>query len=325
MNSQVRVHDCDEGWVAGQHICLRVFFSGRVLESHPLSILSAPPAYSCLSNPGLLLGARVNGDWTRALNTFVREKQEGLIATGGSWKDKDGDRDVSVPVQVMIDGPYGGSSVDLGQYETVLLVSGGSGITFTLGLLDDIVGRCVKLRRHGGERTQRIEFVWCIRSFGEHILNYRRYSRNRILSLRVLGTLTWFAPMLTDIATTAAKSSINLHISIFVTCLCDPDAVPLIPNCDVTMTRPSIYGLLQDLTGPLNPSSPLTGTGSVEEDGQGRHVVERMDRGQGGGVAVCACGPASLTTEAQNAVARLGVMRGMELGGVVIHVEQFTL
>ena len=166
MGSKVHVHDCDEGWVAGQHICLRVFYSGRILESHPLSILSAPPAHSCLSNPGLLLGARVNGDWTRALNTFVRGEQERLITTDVICDDKE--QDVSVPVQVMIDGPYGGSSVDLGQYGTVLLVSGGSGITFTLGLLDDIVGRCIKLRRRGGERTRRIEFAWCIRSFGEH-------------------------------------------------------------------------------------------------------------------------------------------------------------
>ena len=169
MRFQVRVHDCDEGWIAGQHVCLRVFFSGRPLESHPLSILSAPPAHSCLSSPGLLLAARVNGDWTHALNSFVREKQENLTATNGACNDKESDRDMSVPVQVMIDGPYGGSSVDLGEYETVLLVSGGSGVTFTLGLLDDIVGRCVKLRRHGGERTRRIEFVWCIRSYGKHV------------------------------------------------------------------------------------------------------------------------------------------------------------
>ena len=71
-----------------------------------------------------------------------------------------------VPVQVMIDGPYGGCSIDLGDHETVLLFAGGSGITFTLGLLDDIVSRCTKKGRSNGERTRRIEFGWCIRSFG---------------------------------------------------------------------------------------------------------------------------------------------------------------
>lgn len=73
---------------------------------------------------------------------------------------------VGAPVQVMFDGAYGGCSIDLGDFESVMLVAGGSGVTFTLGLLDDIVGRCVKLARAGREKTRRIEFVWCIRSFG---------------------------------------------------------------------------------------------------------------------------------------------------------------
>lgn len=75
-------------------------------------------------------------------------------------------------MHVMIDGPYGGCSIDLGEYESVLLFSGGSGVTFTLGMLDDIVGRVVKLGRSGGERTKRIEFAWCIRSFGEYRQRY---------------------------------------------------------------------------------------------------------------------------------------------------------
>ena len=95
----------------------------------------------------------------------------------------------------------------------------------------------------------------------------------------------------------------------------------MIPNCDVIVRRPSIYGLLQDLTGSPSPSSSFAG--SVEEEGQ---VAGRMDAcGQGGGVAVCASGPASLTREARNAVARIGAVRGIKLGGVAIHVEQFTL
>jgi NAD(P)H-flavin reductase len=161
---QVRVHDCDDGWLGGQHVRLRVFFSGRVLESHPLTILSAPPSHSCLSNPGMILGSRVNGDWTRALNDYAYKEQERLQAL-----DKTSEN-VSVPIQVMLDGPYGGSSLDLGRFESALLVAGGSGVTFTLGILDDIVGRCVKLGRRGGERTRRIEFAWCIRSFGECLL-----------------------------------------------------------------------------------------------------------------------------------------------------------
>ena len=67
---------------------------------------------------------------------------------------------------VMLDGPYGGTTLDFGERETVLLVSGGSGVTFALCILDDLVGRIIKLGRPLSERTKRIQFVWYIRSYG---------------------------------------------------------------------------------------------------------------------------------------------------------------
>ena len=126
---------------------------------------------------GLSLGIRAAGDWTKALNGYANQMakimEESPIRSGGTAIDVVEKRATSlksldVPVQVLIDGPYGGSSIDLGDYETVLLLSGGSGITFTLGLLDDIVGRCIRKDRMNGEKTKRIEFSWCIRSFGEY-------------------------------------------------------------------------------------------------------------------------------------------------------------
>lgn len=99
---------------------------------------------------------------------YAAQEQERLALekAGEEKKGDDVSGGVGVPVQVMLDGPYGGCSVDLGQYESVLLVAGGSGATFTLGLLDDIVGRCLKLGRKDGEKTRRIEFAWCVRSYG---------------------------------------------------------------------------------------------------------------------------------------------------------------
>ena len=78
--------------------------------------------------------------------------------------------EMGAPIQVMIDGPYGGPCIDLGEYENVLLVAGGSGASFSVGVLDDIVGRCCVLGRPNGEKTRRIEFVWYIKSFGEFLV-----------------------------------------------------------------------------------------------------------------------------------------------------------
>lgn len=88
-----------------------------------------------------------------------------LIVNGEEEEDTDA---TPVPVHVMIDGPYGGCSVDPSSYETVLLVSGGSGATFTIAVLDALVGKYI---RSGPDQvvTRKIEFVWFIRSYGAGI------------------------------------------------------------------------------------------------------------------------------------------------------------
>ncbi|KAJ8468284.1 hypothetical protein ONZ45_g17299 [Pleurotus djamor] len=266
----VRIPNCDAGWVAGQHVRLRVFFSGRIFESHPLTIASAPSLISCTDANGILLGARVCGDWTKALNAYASSEVERLTSHQVKEKKTRRSESVDVPVHIMIDGPYGGSSVDLGEYESALLVAGGSGITFTLGMLDDIVGRCVTLNRPAGEKTRRIEFAWCIKSF---------------------GAINWFSSELMAIAKKAGESasSLDLHITIFVTCLCDPEAVPDIPNCDVILERPSVHALLKGLVTPPPPPSDRADTAPIDtvDTELGRQSVSKLGWvGFGGG---CRC------------------------------------
>lgn len=120
--------------------------------------------------PGISFGVRVLGDWTRSLNQYA-SRVSAETMTERDQAAEDTQVFSEVPVQVMIDGPYGGCSMDLGDHETVLLLAGGSGITFTLGLLDDLVGRCIKKGRSNGERTRKIEFAWCVRSFGMFVFD----------------------------------------------------------------------------------------------------------------------------------------------------------
>ncbi|EIN03568.1 hypothetical protein PUNSTDRAFT_116967 [Punctularia strigosozonata HHB-11173 SS5] len=352
----INVHDCSGGWVAGQHVRLRAFVSGRLFESHPLTIMRAPPSTSCLSPSSargtLTLGARAVGDWSRELNAYARAERD--RTSKGKELDGIDTTDLGADVQVMIDGPYGGCSVDLGEFESVLLVAGGSGATFTLGMLDDIVGRCVRLGRPNGERTKRIKFAWCIKSF---------------------GAIEWFAQPLMEIAAVAATpgSGLDLHVSVFVTCLCNPEAVPPIPNSDVRVGRPSIHKMLRDfVTPPCAPCADSVAKGAScccapdtagtstlstasasqpgvlsasEKAAETKLEVEEEERfatecdceagdfdvpglrwvGLGGGVAVCASGPERLTREAKNAVARIGMARSVALGGIALHTELFSL
>jgi ferric-chelate reductase len=124
--------------------------------------------------------------------------------------------------------------------------------------------------------------------------------------------------MLIDIADAAAEeSSLDLHISIFVTCLCDTPALPAIPNSTVTTTRPDLYQLLARILSPALVEDDVEDE-SMRQVGDKRVVCQ-------GGVGVCASGPESLAREAANAVARLGPVHGRRVGGIALHTEVFSL
>jgi len=143
------------------------------------------------------------------------------------------------------------------------------------------------------------------------IANYASFGVEVSLTGMVTGHIQWVAPMLMDIATVVSGCpSLDLHISIFVTCLCDPEAVPPIPNSIVTMERPTARQLLNDMITP-----------PADDAVDGLRWV-----GAGGGLGVCASGPSELTREVANAVAKLSLSESAkEFGGVGLHTETFVL
>ncbi|KAJ7138880.1 hypothetical protein C8R46DRAFT_1136442 [Mycena filopes] len=343
------------GWRAGQHVQVRALVGGRAWEGHPLSVCCAAPEVSCLRAPdggpiGMLLAARACGDWSRALYDFGASAP-GLDLADAKNADADADLEAHtthgtpIPTRaahLILEGPYGGPTLRAADYERVLLFAGGSGATFTLGVLDELVGLSVRRHLLPQVKTRRIVWCWCVRSF---------------------GAIHWFAPHLLQIATLAARpdSGLDLRIRIFVTCLCDPDKVPAIPGCTVTDTeaRPRVGDVLGRLLGPVATrvadccaeeegsetssidDGDLADLERVAEDEkeEGKQSTEEggadLEKGQGrtrrvasgaGGVAVFAAGPGSLIREAGNAVARANVGgQGRKAGGVAFCGEVFTV
>jgi ferric-chelate reductase len=169
-----------------------------------------------------------------------------------------------------------------------------------------------------------------------------------------VGSLNWFSAQLQDLACAAARCpTLDLHISVYVTCLCDPEAVPDIPNSLVTMERPAALGMLRRFISPgagrgegasegtgasadtveVGPVKRAGGQGRVNVlGGEGEEVTEVempvMAGGEArveGGVAVCAAGPESLTREVANAVARVGMLSGARVGGIALHTEAYAI
>ncbi|KZV60449.1 hypothetical protein PENSPDRAFT_594068 [Peniophora sp. CONT] len=338
----IKVHNVSGSYAPGAHFRVRVLAGSHILESHPLTIASAPLTHTVTSSHSLLLAARNTGDWSRSLSSYARAEGERLALLDPKKPTKEYEVGVGrdeadgAEVQVTLDGPYGGLSLDLGDYESALLIAGGAGMSAILGVLDDIVGRVVRLGRKGGEKTRRIQIVWCIRSF---------------------GAIDWFATPLHNILTAASHPSANLdvHLSVFVTCLCNPSAVPALPNSAVSVARPVLHSLLREFISPSSSSSspedvesqedlvaasslpspedkftPAKKASEQEDDAPLRADASVLKARwlaphAGGGVAVAAAGPEALCRDARNAVARLGAGEVRRAGGVAVGVEVFAL
>lgn len=263
--------------MAGQHLRVRVLsLSGRSFESHPLTILSTPQ-----DGKGVLLGTRAAGDWSRQLFQY---------ASAGEHLDTNIRKEPKLTLQegaidrrhayVLLEGPYGGCSIDV--RKDILLVAGGSGVTFALSVISDAINNTLRTSSLPTSTTptvRRVRLVWCIKGFGH---------------------IRWFAPQLQGLAALAQDPAygVQFEIRIFVTCLCDPEAISPIAGCvveEVVGARPKggVAALLKDFM----------------EDGRSR---------DGNSIAICATGPESLTREAKNAAARLG-------GGVEVHTELFSM
>ncbi|OJJ46488.1 hypothetical protein ASPZODRAFT_16248 [Penicilliopsis zonata CBS 506.65] len=112
------------GWKAGQHVFLRFCTGGHILTAHPFTISS--------SSPGQFVEEKMPVKMNEMV--FYIAVNKGLTARLATLACKS-----SPTVPVYIEGPYGGpSSSDFSRFDTVLIVSGGSGAGFSIGLLEEI-------------------------------------------------------------------------------------------------------------------------------------------------------------------------------------------
>jgi predicted ferric reductase len=87
---------------------------------------------------------------------------------------QDGAQYSQAPLRMRIDGPYGKPSLDFMQYRTVVLVSGGIGVTPMMSILRELVDRQVA---NMPIATQAIYFLWVIPDIGNlNLLNFLLYN-----------------------------------------------------------------------------------------------------------------------------------------------------
>lgn len=157
-------------WTPGSHVFLSIPQLG-LAQSHPATIASTPS-----SHEGKLI--------------FLLKGHKGF--TGRLLQAAETSPASNSPWKALIDGPYG-HTADYAAFDTVLLISGSTGTTYTLPILLDIASRAQNARLP----VQRIVFVWIIKN--------------------TLWT-SWIADELTSAAEKLDAVGIELTVRIHVTC-----------------------------------------------------------------------------------------------------------
>lgn len=155
--TRIEIPRVNAGWRAGQHVRIRVFSSGMGImgwsEVHPFTIAS-------IGGDGMVLMCKKAGGWTTKLYNMADkpsvsgEKMTSLL-------------DRTCKASVMLEGPYGGvGHTMLNGFSGAVFVAGGSGITFPLAAMQDLVQKNIQ----GRSRVRAIHLVWCVQDPGMFLL-----------------------------------------------------------------------------------------------------------------------------------------------------------
>ncbi|KAI0943022.1 hypothetical protein AcW1_002763 [Taiwanofungus camphoratus] len=148
---------------AGQYIFICVP-EISYFQWHPFTLTSAP------EEDYISVHIRVVGDFTRAFAVAVGCDFDSKTK-GGDAGGKLIGTDMNPPVnrvlpRVMVDGPFGSASEDFLNYETVLLVGAGIGVTPFASILKSVWYRMNSFNNSKPTRLSKVYFTWVIRDFG---------------------------------------------------------------------------------------------------------------------------------------------------------------
>ncbi|KAM3425707.1 hypothetical protein BST61_g7643 [Cercospora zeina] len=180
-----------KSWRPGSHVLLSIPKFG-FMQSHPATIVSTPESH----DGDLVFLLKGHGGFTKKIYHGANTSSEALISEKKDNSDVERNTQIANTSHIaIIDGPYGGSQSDLAAFDSVLLISGSTGITFNLSILQHLSERATKQSKTLPIR--RVHLVWCVKSSSS-----ARWANNEISTsyekLRSRG--------------------IDVQISIYVTC-----------------------------------------------------------------------------------------------------------
>ena len=326
-----------KNWKPGAHVLLKLPSIG-VLQSHPATIASIPSSH----NNDLIFILRGHKGFTNRLLTSATSSTTSLLP--------EAEQDTISTAQkhmALVDGPYGGSQADMAAFDSVCLIAGSTGVTFTMSLLLDIAHSASTRRLP----VRHLQFVWVIKN---------------------ISWTTWISDELASAFGKLHDAGVAVEMKVFVTCddtftetsntikrngcQCDDSLGPCCcvcgnsdpPNNDTSKGNdPSVEKANVAITeSPKPPTPPCCNTNNEPTTASfssalssssfatfhpGRPDIYTLlspflETAQGeSGIAVC--GPLGLNMKVRNEVARISDERAVHKGtgaqGIYLHVEGF--
>ncbi|KAF8849426.1 ferric reductase-like protein like transmembrane component [Acephala macrosclerotiorum] len=322
-----------KSWTPGSHVFLAIPRLGFG-QSHPATIASIPSSHG----GDLIFILRSRKGFTNRINRKASASQTSLLAD--SKKEIEGPASASSDQTdlALIGGPYSASHSDPAAFDTVLLFSGSTGITFTLSNLLSLAHRAQTASKLP---LRSLDFVWVVKQ---------------------ISWTSWVTEELISAVNSLKEKGIEVKVTIYVTCddsltalpeknaasgcACDLSVDPCHCATDIQAAAPteeeenhegSKDETSKEIVATTTASSQLsTVSGSLKSlpfaklvSGRPhiREIVLDLAEQAEGEMAVFACGPLGLCTGIRNTVASVSderaVHRGTGAEGIYLHVESF--
>ncbi|POW21264.1 hypothetical protein PSHT_02589 [Puccinia striiformis] len=337
--TRIEVQGINDGWRAGQHVFLRVLKGRQIFEKvnntltfrdisvpnetdiiysrqHPFTIANAPNSSTPYgSTDHLLLVAKAAGDFTKRVHhlagqsqnssseeitleskptspTEIKEEAKGYASTGQGSAS-------ATSYHVLIDGPYGSFFTDMTRYHTVVLFAGGSGFTYCMAALEDIIGQAAK---SGTSLTKQVHVVWSLREPGTLYGCYcdddipLSESLTVFLIMLLKDMIASFGPGIEETTRVAEAHGITVTIRLFLTTANNNTLAErnYLSSVEFKTARPVFSEIMNE-------------------------IVSGKDLSTGGGLGVGVCGPAGFVEGVSQAVIDLHADQVQTIGGQITH------
>lgn len=330
-----------KSWAPGSHVFLSIPRLGFG-QSHPATIASTPSSH----NGDLVFILKCHKGFTsRILKSASISQPVALSDLKPEFKE--GSSAASETTYVaLVGGPYGGCYSDPAAFDTVLLISGSTGVTFTCSNLLSLAHRAQTANRLP---LRRLDFVWVVKK---------------------VGWTTWISNELTAAVRDLQEKGIEIKVTIYVT---SDDSVPYLPagnadggcTCETSCSCYDSPSAGSETTGAkkTNPNettsfptrdkaevkiTTVTSTSSTVTSSRSAAVAEKQnlpfaafvsgrpniqalvwelaDQAEGE-MGIFSCGPLGMSMEVRRTVARVSNKRVVHIGtgaeGIYLHNESF--